>query len=32
MFGCEIGRDKGPPNRIPYRREGPIAVEGVKQR
>ena len=26
--GCEIG----PPNRTPYRRGGPIAVEGVKQR
>ena len=32
MFGCEIGRDKGPSNRTHYRRGGPIAVEGVKQR
>ena len=24
--------EKGPPNRTPYRRGGPIAVEGVKQR
>ena len=32
MFGCEIGRDMGPPNRTAYRRGGPIAVEGVKQR
>ena len=32
MFGCEIGRDMGPPNRTPYRRGGSLAVEGLKQR
>ena len=32
MFGCEIGRDRGPPNRTLYRRGGPVAVEGVEQR
>ena len=33
MFGSEIGRDTmGPPNRTSYRRGGPIAVEGLKQR